>query len=129
MRVDPQAAGLHTPSSARPLVLHCVPALVQGGAERWLVDLTRFDTDHDHLIVTLAGRSIFQMNGEPVQHVSLGLAEMSGVWRPGQASYPRSVSLVPTFPSWGVSARHLQPAAPIVQVAGCRIRKFVSAGH
>ncbi len=73
MRVDPQAAGLHTPSSARPLVLHCVPALVQGGAERWLVDLTRFDTDHDHLIVTLAGRSIFQMNGEPVQHVSLGL--------------------------------------------------------
>ena len=60
-------------TSQRPLVMHIIPALVQGGAERWLVELKRLDRDRDHQIVTLAGTAEFDINGQPVPHAGLGL--------------------------------------------------------
>lgn len=48
------------PQHSRPRVLHCIPTLEQGGAERLLVELARQDKAAEHVVVKIfAGRHFF----------------------------------------------------------------------
>jgi len=67
------SSGRHTARARH--VLHCIPTLAQGGAERILATLARFDTEVEHRIVCIfAGPRLFDP-GRPV--LSLGLPRNS----------------------------------------------------
>lgn len=76
---EPTLPALRAPASrgalappAKPKIVHFIPTLEQGGAERMLVEITNCDEVHDHVVVTLIGSGQFFASRIRGSVISLG---------------------------------------------------------